>query len=147
MIISIKGVALTGEYYGVSDITIKQNKKKGIKGKKKRKMNRWKFCFVKKKRMCVKVMFRWLLFTTMTPKREIWRKKLKDDKGIKLAISAYFTIYKDKTFVFVSMNKLIERSERFVVIKGKYIKKEELTLFASLSFHSMKFFYLSSYTD
>lgn len=125
-------------------------------------MDQWRFCFCKKKRACTRAMFQWLLFTTVTSKRwitlrkirtrlcpfiicsEIWKnvlrgKKFRIDKDTKFTISAYFD--NNKTFVFVSMNKLIGQSEKIYcnhqgrIYWKERIKGEFLFVLFSPSFH------------
>ena len=62
------------------------------------------------------------LFPNM--KKELRGKKFTDDEEVKSAISAYFEA-KDKTFIFEGINKLIERSEKCIRVKGEYIEKEK----------------------
>ena len=62
------------------------------------------------------------LFPNM--KKELRGKKFTDDEEVKSAISAYFES-KDKTFFSQDINKLIERSEKCIRVKGEYIEKEK----------------------
>lgn len=129
-------------------------------------MDQWRFCSCKKKRACTRAMLQWLLFTTVTWKRwitlrkirtrlcpfiicsEIWKnvlrgKKFRNDKDTKFIISAYFD--NNKTFVFVSMNKLIGQSEKMYcnhqerIYWKERIKVEFLFVLFSPSFHETFF--------
>lgn len=57
-------------------------------------------------------------------KKELRGKKFSNDEEVKSAISAYFED-KDNTFFFDGINKLIERSEKCIRVKGEYIEKEK----------------------
>lgn len=57
-------------------------------------------------------------------KKELRGKKFGDDEEVKSAISAYFDS-QDKSFFFDGINKLFERSEKCIKVKGEYIEKEK----------------------
>lgn len=57
-------------------------------------------------------------------KKELRGKKFSSDEEVKSAISAYFDD-KEKSFFFDGINKLIDRSNKCIRVKGEYIEKEK----------------------
>lgn len=57
-------------------------------------------------------------------KKELRGKKFSDDEEVKSAISAYFDA-QEKTFFFDGINKLFERFDKCIRLKGEYIEKEK----------------------
>ncbi|RVE50709.1 hypothetical protein evm_004619 [Chilo suppressalis] len=56
-------------------------------------------------------------------KKELRGKKIDNDEEVKSAISPYFDT-KDKSFFFDGINKLFERSEKCIRVKGEYVEKD-----------------------
>lgn len=137
-----KGVSITGEYYA----DLLRQLKTAIKEKRRGKLTKGVLLLhdnapVHKSRVAMAALYHcgfemlnhppyspdlapcdYYLFPKL--KKELRGKKFSNDEEVKSAISAYFED-KDNTFFFDGINKLIERSEKCIRVKGEYIEKEK----------------------